>query len=89
MKKETLERANSLQKRIDDLREHISYVEVPIKNGVSYTELEGIPSGNSYNNRRLRTEFYPFSTGELVELYLSRAEKKLARLEKELEDLRD
>lgn len=83
MKKETLSKAKEIEKEIKDLSDHI------LNFNLRSAAPQGVNiaiSSNGYDED-LRKDLY--SHDDFIDLYRMRASQKLARLEKELEDLRD
>lgn len=88
MNNETLQRAKQLEQEIEELKKHYAFVKTDMEN--PYTEPASamyLMPGNSGNQRKLRHIFLPIAMPEFAEMYLTKVEKHIKKLEKEFEKL--
>ena len=88
MTNEKLTQANDLLKEMKELRDH--YKDIKTEKEAPY---EGdsarilIENNSDSHEKRLIFEFLPIELPQFVELYLSKIDKKIKKLEKEFEKL--
>ena len=97
MNQETLQKGNSIQKEIKDLKDHLISV---FKETNKYGEYKGSPVSRdgriakfgfspwfSDEVREIDNKFVPFPIDKFMKIYKANVEEEIARLEKEFENL--
>lgn len=88
MTKELLQQSIDLEKKIHDLKVH--YEQVKTEKELPYeTDKARIHVEPNFENtqRRLLEQFLPVSLAEFMEMYLSKVEKEIKKIEKQFEKL--
>ena len=86
MDKEKLKKSNELDKQIEVFEKHVLVVK-KIKEENAISKFRLITSSNSISDENLVNSLLPISIEDCVNLYISKAEAKLAEMKKEFENL--
>lgn len=90
MTTDTLQKANSLQKEIDDLKKHYEQILCSEDGKNPYDGEKSkiyVETNVSTNSKTLKSAFLPLTITQIVTLYLKNVEAEIARLEIEFSKL--
>lgn len=90
MKKETLEKANDITKEIKTLNDHLKSIKGDRPDAYEGNKADLFAEKNYSNGpQKLIHKFVPIPIKEFMDMYIIRLEKKITKLEEELEQLND
>ena len=86
MNKETIKKANELTSEIERFKEHKKDLNDVLSDG-GFDGMKIVPTHTNRDTRSLRTKILPLSVDNFMSMYMLNLDKKIAELEKELEQL--